>query len=243
MTATLSPGHPQHIADLFASGDVKWERGWGDRDKHTCLHGALLRPCAEPGDEIMWSTLISYRGYGTRWTDKQTKAAPVIGALRKMADPDDAEMVAAFGPDWRAARWVCRTWAQATDEQRRDARDAWDARDARAAWVARDAWDARDARAARDAWAAWAAWDARAAWDAWDAWDAWVARDARDTRDTRDAWAAWDARDARAARAAFLAVVTRHLIGQPGSPEGWTQDAYARLVAPFESVFGEIPLS
>jgi hypothetical protein len=201
MTATLSPGHPQHIADLFASGDVKWERGWGDRDKHTCLHGALLRPCAEPGDEIMWSTLISYRGYGTRWNDKQTKAAPVIGALRKMADPDDAEMVAAFGPDWRAARWVCRTWAQATDEQRRDARDAWDA------WVARDA------------------------------------RDARDTRDTRDAWAAWDARDARAARAAFLAVVTRHLIGQPGSPEGWTQDAYARLVAPFESVFGEIPLS
>ena len=170
MTDTLTPGVPAATADLFADGTVTWEPGWGDRDTHTCLHGALLRPCAEPGDEIMWSILLAHRGLTIEWNDEQTSAVPVIEALRRQADPDEAEMVVVFGPNWRAARSICRTWATATPEQRRA---AWDAR--AAAWDAWAAWDARDA--------AWDAWDARAARDAaWDAWDAWAARAA-----------AWDA--------------------------------------------------
>lgn len=160
---TITPGVPGQIADLFETGEIRWEKGWGDRKTHTCLHGALLRPCAEPGDEIMWSILLSARGRTTRWNDEQADVSSVVAALRAEADPDEDEMVRVFGPNWRAARTVCRTWAQSTGEQR----EALSAASGRTS--ASDVW------AAWDAWAAWAAWAVWAAWDAWDAWAAFVA--------------------------------------------------------------------
>ena len=81
------------------------------------------------------------------------------------------------------------------------------------------------------------AWDAREARDAWDAWDAARAaggapRDAASSA-ARDAWDA--ARDAAwAAWTAVLALVVRDLIGQ----NGFTQQHYDTLVAPWETVMG-----
>ena len=219
MSDILSPNHPQHVADLFRTDAIKWETGWGDHKTHTCLHGGLLTPCSIAGDEIMWSILMSARGATTAWNDDQETVTPIIERLVEQHDPDVAEMVAVFGPNWEPARNICRTWATATDAQRQDTRDPRNAEDARAAWAA---WDARAARAA------WAAWDPRAARGAWAAWAAW---------DARAAWAAWAARCARAARAAFVATIARPWIGT--LPE-WTQEAHDRLIAPWVSVFGPI---
>ena len=84
--------------------------------------------------------------------------------------------------------------------------------------------EAREAREAQDAWVAWGTArpaDRDAAWEA--AWEA--------------AWAAWDADWEAAwyaARYAVLALVVRDLIGQ----NGFTQEHYDMLVAPWESVMG-----
>lgn len=163
MTNILTPGVPANIANLYETGAVKWETGWGDYNTHTCLHGALLRPCAVPGDEIMWSILLSHRGLTIDWNDDQGSGDPVIVKLREQVDPDEAEMVAVFGPNWVAARNICRTWATATADQKQavqHAQPAWAAHAAHAAWAAWAAWAARAARAAL---AALDAWDARAA--------------------------------------------------------------------------------
>lgn len=219
MTDIITPGVPAQIADLYESGEIEWSRGWGDRLTHTCLHGALLRPCATPGDEIMWSILLSARGATISWNDGLKSVKPVIRRLRKEHDPDVAEMVRVFGSQWEAARDICRRYATATDVEKRDVQAAW------------------DAQAAGDVQAAWDAWDAQAAWDvqaARAAWDAWDRRAARAAWDAQAAWAA------RAARAAFMAVCAYDYMvdGEP-----WCQDAYNRATAPWVTVFGPINLT
>lgn len=131
-TALLAPGVPRKIAAKFKSHEVEWEPGWGDRATHTCLHGALLKPCAIPGDEILWSVLLSARGLTIEWNDEQATVEPIIAALtdERGKNPTRAEMEKVFGPDWMTARHICRTWATATPEQKRAAWAAWAARDA-----------------------------------------------------------------------------------------------------------------
>ena len=242
MSDVLSAGVPQQVADLFDTKQVRFVHGWGDRDGETCLLGALLRPCAVPGDEVMWSVLLSHRGLTMGWNDDRTEAQ-VVAKLREQVDPTEAEMVAVFGSRWVAARDICRRWAAATDAEKDAAWAAWAAGAAWAAWAAGDAWaawaagDAGAARAARDAWAAWdarAAWDAGAARAAWAAWDAGAARAARAARDAFVAWDAWDARDARDA---FVAVCASDYLTEGTA---WNQAAYDRLIAPWEAVFGPI---
>ena len=160
MTDLLTPGHPAAVADLFEAGIITWETGWGDREMHTCAHGALIRPCSTAGDEIMWSVLMSYRGLTMGWNDEQESSAPVIARLRELGnDPTEAEMVEVFSPAWRQVRHILRTAASDVQPARdaRAARAAWAARVARAAWVARAPWAPWAARDARDARAAWAA--------------------------------------------------------------------------------------
>ena len=53
--AVLSPGHQIEAADWLDSPGVTWTHGWGDGTTTGCAHTALLRPCATPGDEVMWS--------------------------------------------------------------------------------------------------------------------------------------------------------------------------------------------
>jgi hypothetical protein len=90
------------------------------------------------------------------------------------AEPTVWKMVSAFGPNWKAARDLCRRFADSTPPERdalRAARATRDARSVRGVRAARDAWSARDARAVR---AVWVAWDSRAARDAWEIWEPWV---------------------------------------------------------------------
>lgn len=172
MSEILSSGHPLKVAELFEAGEIKWVKGWGNRSSVTCAHGALLCPCPMPGDEMMWSVLLSHRGLTMAWNDLHSSATPVIARLRVLGDdPTSEEMVSVFGPRWETARHVCRVWANA-GRQRSAVRAAWD--DAyyrspsydRVSSAARAAWDARDGHAGSACRDTFDAWDARGLWDA-----------------------------------------------------------------------------
>ena len=122
------------------------------------------------------------------------------------------ELAERYGPQTPQIEALLERARNLTDDETKALRDAWTARDADRDDAQEAAWDAWDAaRAAARAAARDAAWD-----PAQDA--AWTVRDA--------AWDAfWDATQA---------LVVRDLVGQ----NGFTQEHYDTLVAPWESVMG-----
>ena len=95
--------------------------GWGEygpgTTAPTCAHGALLSVCGDhPGDQHLWRPIISARGLTEQANDEHTKVWST-NRLRKYDEPTEAEMTAAFGPQWQPIRDLVRRAAILTDDE------------------------------------------------------------------------------------------------------------------------------
>ena len=191
-----------------------WTQGVEENNQgEVCLTGALRLCAPVPGDGTIARAVFRHRGHAEQWNDFDGRTqGEVVGYLAN-AEITDGDLADTFGPQWLEVAGIIRQVASATDEQI----DALVMARTTAARPAREAaWGAASnaARGAAQDAARGAAWGA--AGDA--------AGDA-----TRGA-------ASNAARGALLATVTRDLIGT----EGYTQEHYDQLMAPWRAVFGEV---
>lgn len=96
----------------------RWVRRPGDGIRSGCLHTALLRPCATPGDQIIWHLLERQRGHTEEWNDRLAEdKAEVVTVLRTAPEPTEEEMTELFGPQFVAVRDLVRRAAVVSVEE------------------------------------------------------------------------------------------------------------------------------
>ena len=117
MSTTIDPTIPTLAADWLDTH--QWVQSAGDGVTSGCLTTATIIVRGQhPGDQYIWRAIERHRGVAEEFNDADGRTkAEVIAALRSLAVPDAAEMVAVFGPQWEAVRDLVRRCAALTSDE------------------------------------------------------------------------------------------------------------------------------